>query len=101
MANGISRLKISTYDVKKHVTAISYVTKQNEDCETQLVDLIAGAIEVKHKIDTKKITNEEVSEFDKEMLQILNKKLFVVNANGRDLRKKELYEAITAYVKYP
>lgn len=54
MANGISRFKISTYDVKKHVTAISYVTKQNEDCETQLVDLIAGAIEIKHKIDTNK-----------------------------------------------
>ncbi|MEK7457912.1 MAG: DUF3800 domain-containing protein [Patescibacteria group bacterium] len=101
MANGVSRLNVSTDDVKNHVTAISYVTKQNDDCETQLVDLLAGVIEIKHRLDAKQISGEKVSDFDKEILKILENKLFVANAKGTNKRKSELYRAITAYVKYP
>lgn len=101
MANGISKLNVSTDDVKKHVTAISYVTKQNDDCETQLVDILAGVIEVKHKLDTKQITEDKVSDFNKEILKVLENKLFVANARGSDIRKVELYQEITAYVKFP
>lgn len=101
MANGISELKITTSEVKKHVTAISYVTKQNDDCETQLVDLLAGVIETKHKLDSEQISEEQVTDYNKEMLKILENKLFVANAKGTNKRKIKLYQAITAYVKYP
>lgn len=101
MANGISRLGVSTEDVKKHVTAISYVTKQNGDCETQLVDLLAGVIEIKHKLNLKQIKTSDVSEFDQEVLKIFENKLFVPNVKGGDKKKKELYKALTAFVIYP
>lgn len=101
MSNGISRLGISTDDVKKHVTAISYVTKQNDDCETQLVDLLAGVIETKHKLMSKKMELDSVDDYDKEILKILENKLFVANTSGSDKRKKILYEAISSFVKYP
>jgi len=101
MANGIPKLRINTNDVKKHVTAISYVTKQNDDNETQFVDLLAGVIKIKHKLDSKKITIEQVSDFDKELLFILEKKLFAMNTKVSKKRKIELYKAITSYATYP
>jgi hypothetical protein len=101
MSNGIPKLRISTDDVKKHVTAISYVTKQNDDSETQFVDLLAGVIKIKHKLDSKQITMDQVSDFDKELLYILEKKLFVTNTRVVKKRKSELYKAITAYAKFP
>jgi hypothetical protein len=101
MANGIPGLKVSTKDVKKHVTAISYVTKQNEDSETQLVDLLAGAIEVKHRVDTKQISIRQISQYDQVILAILERKLFVANVANTSKRKTELYQAITSFAKYP
>lgn len=101
MGNGIPRLNISPKDVKSHVTSITYVTKQNEDCETQLVDLLAGVIPIKHELMRKHKELHEVSGYDQEILKILDRKLFVVNANAQDRRKKVLYSAITSYKKFP
>ncbi|MBU1200693.1 DUF3800 domain-containing protein [Patescibacteria group bacterium] len=101
MANGIPKLHISTDDVKKHVTAISYVTKQNDDNETQFVDLLAGVIKIKHKLDSGQITKDQISDFDKELLYILERKLFTTSARVIKKRKSELYKAIIAYAKYP
>ena len=98
MANGI-QLNVSTDDVKNHVTAISYVTKQNDDCETQLVDLLAGVIEIKHRLDAKQISGEKVSDFDKEILRFWRIScLWPIRRTNK--RKSELYRAIL-YVKYP
>jgi hypothetical protein len=101
MGNGIQRLSISSKDVKKHVTSIMYVTKQNEDCETQLVDLLAGVIPIKYELKKGKKELSGVNEFDLEFLKILESKLFVANIHGRDRRKKMLYSAITSYKKFP
>jgi len=101
MGNGISRLSISSQDVKKHVTAVTYVTKQNEDCETQLVDLLAGVIPKKYELKRERIKPEQISEYDKEILKILENKLFIANVSGQNNRKKELYSAITSYKKFP
>lgn len=101
MGNGIPRLSISSKDVKRHVTAITYVTKQNEDCETQLVDLLAGVIPIKYKLMRGRIKESEINEYDKELLKILDNKLFVANAIGSDKRKQELYKAISSYKKFP
>jgi len=101
MGNGIPRLSISSKDVKRHVTAVTYVTKQNEDCETQLVDLLAGVIPIKYRLMRGRIKESEVNEYDLELLRILDNKLFVANAMGKDKRKKELYTAISSYKKFP
>jgi len=101
MGNGIHRLSISSKDVKRHVTAVTYVTKQNEDCETQLVDLLAGVIPIKYKLMRGKMKEVEISEYDRELLKILENKLFVANTVVSEKRKKELYEAISSYKKFP
>jgi len=101
MGNGIARLKISSKDVKKHVTAITYVTKQNEDPETQLVDILAGVISIKYELIRGKQELSHISEFDAELLKILDNKLFVANVNGLNIRKKELYSEITSFKKFP
>lgn len=101
LSNGIPQLKISSQDVKNHVTSIMYVTKQNEDCEEQLVDLLAGVIPLKYLIERNKLNETNVSEFDRELLKILENKLFVANANGQNIRKKQLYKSITSYKKFP
>jgi len=101
MSNGIERLNISSKDVKNHVTSIMYVTKQNDDCETQLVDLLAGVIPIKYDLNRKRRKLSEICDFDLELLKILDKKLFVVNVNCKDKRKKRLYSEITSYKKFP
>jgi len=101
MGNGIQRLNITSKDVKKHVTSIMYVTKQNEDCETQLVDLLAGVILLKYELKRKVKEVGDISGFELELLKILEDKLFVANINCKDKRKKKLYSEITSYKKFP
>lgn len=101
MGSGMESLNISSEDVKKHVTAVTFVTKQNEDCETQLADLLAGVVPLKYKIEKNKLKLSNLGALDKVLLEILEKKLFVANVAGRNKRKKSLYEAITSYKKFP
>lgn len=100
IANGISRLGITPKDVRSHLTSVSFVTKDNNDIEEQLVDLFGHSIKNKYMISKNILDVTSLDPLDRVLLMILNKKLFQ-GINVSNVKKKRLYESINSFKILP
>lgn len=100
IANGIPKLGIKPSDVKGHLTAVSFVTKANNDIEEQLADLLAYMGKV--SIEIKKGTRKEVDldPIEKLLYGIINRNLFGKNKATKPAKIK-LYNSINSFSILP
>ncbi len=96
LSAGISDIGISYEKVQEHLTEISFVTKKNFDIEEQIADLLAYGAKVKF-LDK---PNEDLSYYDKNILNVFNHKLFAVHPQTGD-KKKKFYTKIESYKVLP
>jgi hypothetical protein len=89
LANGISELKISHHEIKDCITSISFVTKNNQDIETQIADLFAYGAKCHYMSKYKKVKYSE-SSYESKILDVFNKKLFYIDPRTGKKKKKIL-----------
>jgi len=100
IANGIPQVSISPLDVKKHLTAVSFVTKANNDTEEQIADLFAAMGRIKIEVDKGIKKEEDLDSIEKVLFKIARKNLFV----GRSAKKASkvlLYNSINSFLIIP
>ncbi len=82
LSNGLPDLKVSYKQVQDVLTEVSFVTKKNYDIEEQIADLLAYGAKLKFlKKDHKDL-------YDKEIIRIMNSKLFKMNPAVGEKKKK-------------
>lgn len=82
-------------DVRRCLTSINFVTKQNHDIETQLSDIFAYAAKCKYERDLK-VSIPAASSYENKLIRILESKLIQIPANiGAD--KKKFYSKIYSF----
>lgn len=96
LAKGIPKLNISYLDVQSVLTEISFVTKKNFDIEEQVADLLAYGAKVKFL----KKPNNDLSDYDRKILKIVNQKLFTLHPQT-GVKKKRFYSKIESFKVLP
>ncbi|MDD3474897.1 MAG: hypothetical protein PHP08_03290 [Candidatus Dojkabacteria bacterium] len=86
-ANGIKELKIKGKDISQSITSLSFVNKSNGDIEEQIADIFAYG--VKCKLSVKKYPKNS---YEAQLINVLEKKMFKMPLNAKDLKKKMLSE---------
>jgi hypothetical protein len=71
------------------ITSISFVTKKNDDIETQLMDLFSYAVKCKYLQEIEK-KNFPRDSYENDIIDILNRKLYEVPYNTSTLKKRIL-----------
>lgn len=99
LSNGIPNAGITPVDVKKTITSISFVTKDNDDIETQITDLVAYGAKCKYLKEQKGIAYPKNSYEDK-IIDLFDKKMFEVN-NSTSKEKKKLLKNIDPFLLLP
>ncbi len=92
LSNGISEVGITAKQVQQVLTQISFVTKNNHDIEEQIADLMAYPAKLKFL----KKKQADLNEYDKNILRILNRKLFKMHPDT-GAKKKKFYEKIDSF----
>lgn len=96
LANGVDELNVSCDQVQDVLTEISFVSKKNFDIEEQIADLLAYGAKLKFL----KKKKSELSEYDNQILKIVNQKLFQIHPNTGG-RKKKFYSRIESFKILP
>lgn len=96
---GIPEAGIQGIDIRKNITSLSFVTKQNEDIEEQVADLFAYAAKSKYEMDIKgKIFPK--NSYEMKISSILKSKLHKIHPNtGR--KKRRLLREIDSFAILP
>jgi len=97
LARGIPDLDVSYQDVQKALTEVAFVTKKNDDIEEQIADLLAYGIKIKFMSKSKQA---DLSEYDTQILKIVNQKLFAFHPNTGE-KKKKYYTKIESFKILP
>jgi len=84
LANGIPETKTSFGEVQGHLTEITFVTKKNHDIEEQIADLLAYAAKLKFL----KKKPDDMDDYEKRILDVLESKLFTINPKTGEKKKK-------------
>lgn len=96
LSSGIPSLNIKSKDIQNVFTEIAFVTKKNFDIEEQIADLLVyGA---KLKLKGKKL--EQMNDYEKNILKIMNQKLFKMHP-GTGAKKKKYYSAMNSFEILP
>jgi hypothetical protein len=97
--NGAQSLEFEHTQIRKILTSISFVTKNNFDIEEQISDLFAYAAACKFQKERK--TREiELGSYEDSMINLLESKLFRMPQNAKNLKKK-LFEKIDSFYILP
>jgi len=96
LSNGFKRLKIGYEQVQNVLTEISFVTKKNFDIEEQLADILAYGLKLKYE----KRPADKLPDYEKELIKVVDYKLFCINPNTGN-KKKKLYSKIQSYKILP
>jgi hypothetical protein len=88
LSQGIPKKKIYYDTIQNILTEISFVTKKNHDTEEQIVDLLTYAVRLKAEKRNKKT----MSNYEKSLLAILERKLYSIHPNLSSKRKQFLKE---------
>lgn len=96
LSNGMPSLNIKIEEVQNTLTEVSFVTKKNFDIEEQIADLLVyGA---KLKLLGKK--SQDLMDYDKNIIKIMNQKLFKMDPmTGK--KKKKYYSEIKSFEILP
>lgn len=86
---GIPEINVNHKKIKKILTSISFVTKNNFDIEEQVADLLAYGAKCKY-LDCRK------GAYEKMILKVLNNKIFKIPKTKN--RKKEYYREINPFM---
>ncbi len=96
LSRGIEEISVPYNQIQDVLTEISFVTKKNQDIEEQMADLLAyGA---KLKFLKKKL--EDLNDYQKNILNVMNKKLFKMHPETGD-KKKKYYSLINSFKIIP
>lgn len=94
LSAGINELNVDYKKVKKVLTEISFVTKNNLDIEEQIADILAYGAKLKFLKYKGRI------KYDKNILKTVKRKLFKINPNTCK-RKKKYYSEIDSFKILP
>jgi hypothetical protein len=86
---GVPNTVIKSSDIRDMITSISFVTKKNDDIETQLMDLFSYAVKCKYLQEIEK-KNFPRDSYENDIIDILNRKLYEVPYNTSTLKKRIL-----------
>lgn len=81
MFGGVSSMGLTRRKVREHLTAISFVTKNNLDTETQLADIASHFLSIEARIN-ESVGYGGVTQFDLDVIDILKQKSFVAKCSG-------------------
>ncbi len=96
LSNGMPSLNIKLEEIQDVLTEVSFVTKKNFDIEEQIADLLVyGA---KLKLLGKKL--EDLTDYDKNIIKIMNQKLFKMDPKT-GLKKKKYYSEMKSFEILP
>ena len=90
LANGIYKPVTAYSEIQEVLTEISFVTKRNHDIEEQIADLMAYGARL--KFQNKK--TDVMSDYEKELVSIMDYKLFKVDPTTGPDKKKYLSEIV-------
>lgn len=96
LSNGFKELKIDFRQVQDVLTEVSFVTKKNHDIEEQIADLLAYGLRLKYE----KKPLSKLSDYEKRLLKIVEGKLFKLNVNTGN-KKKKLHSKIKSFKILP
>lgn len=99
LSPGCLELSVDYRLVKKVLTSISFVTKENADIEEQVADLFAYAAKCLY-LKKNKLKKFEKDSYEKKMVEILEKKLFEKPKFAK-VGKMKFYEAIEPFCVLP
>jgi hypothetical protein len=99
LGTGVPNTAIKSSDIRDMITSISFVTKKNDDIETQLMDLFSYAVKCKYlqEIEKKKFPRDS---YESDVIDILNRKLYKVPYNA-STRKKRILNKVNPFVILP
>lgn len=100
IANGIPASRILPKDVKKHLTAVSFVTKTNNDAEEQIADLLGACGKISSEIKKNNTTEDQLDPIDSVLYKTMARTLFRGNLATK-AKKIQLYKSIEAMVILP
>ena len=96
LSNGMPSLNVKSEEIQDVLTEISFVTKKNLDIEEQIAYiLVYGA---KLKLLGKKVVNP--TDYDKNVIRIMNQKLFKMDPKT-GLKKKKYYSEMKSFEILP
>ena len=75
LISGFPPFNMNTTDVRRRLTGISFVTKENHDIEEQLADISASYLSLEARSIDNLLTSP-MSVFDSEIIKILKSKTF-------------------------
>lgn len=96
LANGFRKLNINHKQVQNVLTEISFVTKKNFDIEEQIADILAYGLKLKYE----KRNKDKLSDYEKGLIKVTDKKLFSMHPNTGQ-KKKKLYSQIESFKIIP
>jgi hypothetical protein len=88
---GFAPFGMTTSDVRKHFTGISFVTKKNHDIETQLADISAHYLNLELK-KLESIITTYPKTHDEDIISILNTKKFNYKRTTAGLKQSSFYK---------
>ena len=98
LSGGLPKLGITNEDVQNTLTSVSFVTKKNHDIEEQIADLFAYAAKIKYQsVATGKSPK---GDYEKMMVEILDKKVFAV-PTGAKRGKAKLFKEVDPFLIIP
>lgn len=96
LSMGIKELDVEYKQIQQLLTEVAFVTKRNFDIEEQVSDLLAYAAKVKFE----KKKSSAMTTYEKQMIKILNSKLFKMDpATGE--QKRKFYSEINSFQILP
>lgn len=99
LGGGIKGTPIKSADIRGIFTSISFVTKKNNDIETQLVDLFSYAVKCKYLRDIQS-KNFVKDSYEDKIIGILEDKLFKVPPKA-SLKKKRILNKVKSFAVLP
>ena len=99
LAPGCRELSVSFRDVQSLLTAISFVTKHNDDIEEQIADIFAYGMRCAYLRESGKETFK-VGSYEDRLIKIMKLKLFAKPKFAKE-RKMKFYETIQPFCILP
>jgi len=99
LSPGFVELNVDFKEIRKNLTSISFVTKDNLDIEEQIADLLAYGARCKfEKEKDKKVP--KAGSYEEKIITILEQKLFIRPTKAKE-RKMKFYEKIEPFCILP
>lgn len=99
LSNGIERLSITSDDVKRHLTSISFVTKLNNDPEEQIIDLYGVCGKTHAQVLSKKVDPSNLNPLIQILYGSMQEKLFI--DKSKKPQKTKYFSQINSFIQIP